>query len=155
MNELANKTTKELVDIYNSIPGVKPAKRFSSKEVAVRRILKALSGSEATPVGLADGLSVRNVRTGEVQQPKKRGRKKKVPGIYNLSNEGRLHRNFRPSSGRGKLVALLQEGRTFTELLTELPQWNPDQLHKHIRCLNYWGGWALSTDEKGVIRATR
>jgi hypothetical protein len=136
-SELETKTSSELVAIFNSLDGVKPTKRFPSKEIGIARILKTI-GEEKRVLN------------------KKRGRKRVEPiGTYNLSNEGMIQRTFRPNSGRGKLVEYLLEGKTFSELLELLQQWDEKQLDRHIRNTNWYGGWNLKTDENGVIRVTR
>lgn len=47
---MENKTNAELVEIYNSIPGVKKVKRFSDRKTALKRIQEAQKTTEAITV---------------------------------------------------------------------------------------------------------
>ena len=178
--DLENKSGPELVTIFNSLPGNSRVKRFTNREVGIRRILvaqdttpdnvvdpkdvtvdqvRAERGDKLTPKEVVKAIGeiadkvVPNVKT--TDEPTKRGRKKDPRGTYNLKG-GLTQRPFRASSGRGQLLAILTgEGATFTDLLPKFPQWTEDQLHHTIRMTSRWLGFTITTDTNGVIRATR
>lgn len=167
-DELESKTTRELAEIFNNIPGTKPVKRFSNKEVGVRRVLAVLPDEQLPPPASLQKLLTFNAPSKSVakrmvaqterieplvdERPKKRGRKRAERGIYN-EPLGQTLRTARPSSGRGRLLEMLLTGATFSELQAALPQWTEDQLHRHIRNTHFYLGYRLTTDDNGVIRA--
>jgi len=111
-------------------------------------------GTEPDTMGATPGASGGDPVAEAENAPKKRGRKRLPRGEYNLE-AGPIRRSFRENSNRGRLVSVLTEGATFEQLLDRFQMWNEDQLHKTIRMVNWWLGFEISTDESGIIRATR
>lgn len=145
---LETKTGPELVEIFNGLPGVKQVKRFTNRETGVRRILEA---------SLENQRPEANRRPPQPEDaPKKRGRKKEPRGTYNLKG-GDNKRSYRESSGRGQMLAILTTtGATFDELVERFPQWNADKIHGTIKnVVATWLGFDVTTDDNGVIRASR
>lgn len=150
----------ELVRTFNSIPGVRQVKKFSSRGAGVNRIL-TLQGSSALPVVskakvrktyvASEGVEMVDVDYSSLTK----GRKRLPRGTYDMEADAEKQesRNMRPSSGKGQLHEALREGATFDELLADeqFADWGPEKLHYTIRSLSWWHGYALRTDENGTI----
>jgi len=170
-NELATKSGPELVALFNAIPGVAPVKRFASRADAVKRIIRTLAENPSAippaPVVIqpkeGDTLRVSGEVIGTVA-PKateivevfnkvaaKVGRPRRTEFVFNYPVRD-YSRTCRENSGRGRLLAAVREGLTFSQLLERCPQWDADRLSKNIQKLHTWLGYGLSTDEDGVIR---
>jgi hypothetical protein len=160
--DLATKTGPQLVSLFNGIEGTKPIKRFTNREVGIRRILAVTAGmevefSEIRPVGEnLVKLESQVAATLEeiVNAPFKDAKPKKERGVYNIPRKP-LIRTFRKNSRRGRLITrLLTTGATFDELLVDTEIGFPVELtlHKTLRILNWWTGYGLTTDENGIIR---
>lgn len=159
-DELTSKTGPELVEIFNGLPGVQQVKRFTNRDTGIRRILASQSTEVVDKPLVGDSheseLNAENRPSpNDGVLPTKRGRKKQPRGTYNLE-AGPVVRSFRANSARGRLLAVLtSEGATFASLLETFSEWNEDQLHKTIRMANWWLGFAISTDDSGIITASR
>tara|TARA_R110002167_G_C12707228_1_gene655152 strand:- start:41791 stop:42333 length:543 start_codon:yes stop_codon:yes gene_type:complete len=173
-DNLAGKTNKELVAIFNAIEGTQDIKRFSNVEVGIRRILcVTMEDNTPDPLAAPQEVVTKSVRkridaqnaevlvqpsiqpvaeVAPVAGPKKRGRKRAERGFYS-EPLGAVLRSCRASSGRGRLIEFLLAGATFEELRAQLPQWSEDQLHRHIRNSHFYLGYRLTTSDDGIIRA--
>ena len=145
--ELASKTSSELVKIFNAIPGVTPTKKFSSKDNGIRRILKALADNPTAAVD--DAVAQKPVETKKVAKPKTERANAATVGTYDRP-EGARPVAHRANSKIGKLIAAGAEGATFEQLL-EVTGWDAPTLHKKILTANWYYGYGLSTKD-GVIR---
>jgi hypothetical protein len=135
-DELEQKTRGELLAIFNAIqdrhPDGRRVDRLDGRDSAINRIL-----------------SIQEVL------PTKLGRPRQLRGVYNLEGCG-VARNYRATSGRGRVASILSgEGATFEQLLEQFPEWNENQLHNTIMRTAQWLGFNLTTDDDGVIRASR
>lgn len=153
LKELKSMSGPELVKTFNNLPDTNPVKRFKNRETGVRRILSALgpiTPDEASDIvqEIADSV----IPKVELTTPKKRGRKRASRGMYN-EPLGQTLRTCRKNSGRGRLLDLCLEGRTFKQLQEALPQWTEDMLHRHIRNMHFYLGYRLETSLAGVITA--
>lgn len=148
-SELSSKSGPELVAIYNAIPGVSPVKRFTNRETGVRRILKTLASSPSTIVATVDVEPAATVEEQPAKEKSSRG-PSATPGQYDLPRKD-IIRAHRENSGRGRLIDALKEGRSWSQLREQFTQWTDAQLHKTIRMLNWYLGYAVKTDEAGVI----
>ncbi len=145
--QLLEMSGPELVNVFNDLPGVTKIKRFRSKEIAVKRILSA------QPQEYMDQHDVREM---EKKQPLVAVYADNGPQrAYNRA-AGPTPRHYRSNSNRGKLLAILMgEGAKFEDLLKEFPVWNATQLHRTLNMTSWWLGFELTTDDEGVIRASR
>jgi hypothetical protein len=161
-DNLASKSGPELVAIFNGLEGTSPVKRFTNREVGIRRILAVTADYPVEEATITPAEALENLDT-QLEEDEANlaaevavARQPKVRGIYNEPRKD-LIRTFRPNSRRGRLITLLlNEGATFDELLanTEVGFNEEDVLHKTIRILNWWTGYGLTTDDSGVIRLT-
>ncbi len=130
-------------------------KRFTTRSVGIKRILAAspVCPAQQVPKMVETGRTSCNKVNESNAIKKKRGRDKLVRGTYDLP-KGPCRRTCRPNSGRGRLAEICETtGATFEELLVQLPQWDVEKLHHHIRNMHYHLGYEIRTDENGVIRA--
>tara|TARA_R110002153_G_scaffold132597_2_gene281656 strand:- start:22652 stop:23242 length:591 start_codon:yes stop_codon:yes gene_type:complete len=189
--DLEAKTSRQLVEIFNAIPGVQTVTRFSSRMSGVNRILtiqpdvrpvaepikpaaapasleeivnapfhmssQHVIATEAPPkLTWADTGTVRDeVDIAVDYLAQSRPRRKATQGTYNLTG-GVTKRNYRENTQRGKLLhVLMVDGATFDRLLILFPQWDASHLHRTIRMLSNHFGFDFTTDDAGVIRASR
>ena len=163
--ELEAKTGPQLVEIFNSIqdqsPNGKRIQKFSSRGAGINRILTVQGVEPLDPEVVSDMLPphdeiVENNLKAEADSVLlKRGRKPLPRGEYNLEG-GPDKRPYRQNSGRGRLLAILTTtGATFEELVPQFPEWDRDQVHNTIRMTARWLGFNITTDDNGVIRASR
>ena len=101
--DLATKSGPELVEIYNSIPGVTPVKKFSSRADGAKRITRALA---TMPTAV-----IPKVET-KTEEPKVEPRKRRPRAEYGNYNRPRGERivAHRENSGRGRLIEDLKKG---------------------------------------------
>ena len=171
-------------EIQDQHPDGQRVKRFASRDAGINRILTVQEVQPDAPSNVVDPKDVtaamnRADRAREAGEPepvpvaapepqdstedssedevpsKRRGRKPLPRGTYNLEG-GPTKRPYRANSGRGRLLAILTtDGSTFEDLLPHFPQWDRDQVHNTIRMCARWLGFTITTDDNGVIRATR
>ena len=161
--ELEARTPKQLLAIFNeeqvrlggtAINGPVPRESLINRIRSLQN-LPTPSAPEPEAVSDPEPQDSVEVRTEDEVAPRKRGRRPLPRGVYNLE-PGPVQRPFRAGSGRGRLLAILTEdGATFDELLPQFPQWDRDQVHNTIRMCARWLGYTITTDEAGVIRASR
>jgi len=156
--QLIEKTGPELVEIFNGLPGVTQVKRFTNRDTGIRRILASQVVDDLAGTGLASlGVTqeVLSDPANVVSEPAKRGRKKQPRGTYNLTG-GERKRSYRANSRRGRLLAVLTaDGATFEGLLGQLEEFNTETLHNDIKMVSRWLGFDVTTDDAGIIRASR
>ena len=62
--------THRLVDIWNSLPGATPVKKFTDRKTAIARIWKAIQSLQAVPEVEKKAVPARDVGTGRAAKPK-------------------------------------------------------------------------------------
>ena len=162
--ELESLTSRELVNIFNEIPGVHTITRFSSRMSGVNRILSLESSPTVVPckniIRATEKIEpLVDVRPAEEPAPLPEimttSRKRTPRGTYTLTG-GPTKRPYRTNTQRGKLLTVLTEdGATFERLRVLFPQWDAGRLHRTIRMLSNYFGFDFTTDDQGVIRASR
>lgn len=142
MTNLDTMSGPELVLIYNDIAtqaGISPVKRFATRDAGVVRVMKVLAANPKIKV----------TNTVDNPTPKTTGLTPKK-WEFNLPASDE-QATYRAGSGRGKLIAALREGRTFSALQQQFSEWTDAHLAGNIRSLSRVLGFGMSTDNDGVI----
>lgn len=140
--ELEKKSTKELVEIYNSLSPPKPVKKFKTHATGVRRVLAQivyLKGQERKAVAEE---AARNAPP--PPKPRPQG------GSYRLPFTGPI-KPPRIGTKRERLVELLTAGITFQGVRDEFG-WTRKMAYETIRFLHSQHGYGLTQDNEGTIR---
>ena len=159
-------TGPELVKLYNSLPGVKPVKRFADRADAVKRVLKALgepAAPEAAPEALPAAESPAPAQpkpapapaASNAQRPARKP-SKKVDGTANGHAYAAVAggKEPRPGSKRGQLLAALRSPKGITvEQMMERFGWKANDCGDALRLLAKQNGVATARGEDGRWRA--
>ncbi len=133
LNKLAaDWSATRLVDIWNSLPGATPVKKFKDRQTAVSRIWKALqslgqaapeavTADEPTPVPEAATATPVAPQTPDVA-PEEAPAKKKATARKNAPKAPKVAKVPRESSKTAQVVAMLQrkEGATLSEIMSSM-----------------------------------
>ena len=102
-----------LVDIWNSLTGVTPVKKFTDRKTAIARIWKAIQSLQPAPEAPEKAATAREVATGRAAKPKATG---KAKGRKKAATDSQ---GAREGSKKAAILALLRQphGATLKDLM--------------------------------------
>ena len=105
--------THRLVDLWNSLTGVTPVKKFTDRKTAITRIWKAIQSLQPVPEAEEKAAPARDVGTGRAAESKATG---KAKGRKKAAPDGQ---GAREGSKKAKILELLRQpdGATLKDLM--------------------------------------
>ena len=105
--------THRLVDIWNSLPGFTPVKKFTDRKTAIARIWKSIQSLQAAPEVEEKAAPARDVATGRAAKTKATS---KAKGRKKAATDGQ---GAREGSKKAAILALLRQpsGATLKDLM--------------------------------------